>query len=821
MRMMHKTALLSAGLGLVLAASSFVHAAGPGTAGRTASASARAVGQTAPSSAASSPGAQRALIDSYCVTCHNQKAKVAGLTLDTMDVEHLGTGTDVWEKVVRKLRTGSMPPTGARRPDAATLAAFATSLETSLDRQAAAAPNPGRPIVHRLNRAEYTNVIRDLLALKVDGKTLLPTDTSGSGFDNIGDVLSISPALLERYLIAAQQISRLAVGDSKLPPVVETHRVPFSMLQEDRMSDELPFGSRGGTAFKHYFPSDGEYIVKVRMQRSAMSNGVRGEGRVNQVDVRLDGTRLQLFTIGGKAQAAGFFDQPKEIDQGLDIRVPVKAGERLVAVSFQRAASEMEGIGPSHLPTGSYGYAGGTGTSVTNGRIEMGVDFVEIVGPFESMRPRGTASRKRIFTCQPVSGNDEAACARRIVSTIARRAYRRSVTEAEIKTLLGFYDAERRQGGFEAGIQRAIERVLVSPDFLFRAESEPVGPHGPTYRVSDVELASRLSFFLWSSIPDDELLDTAVKGQLRSRPVLAQQVRRMLANEKSRALLDNFFGQWLFLRNISLVRPDPKAYPEFDENLRSAFRTETELFLRSQVRDDHSALDLLTANYTFVNERLAKFYGIPNIYGDRFRRVTYADDRRAGILGQAAILTTINSYANRTSPVKRGQWLLENLLGTPPPPPPANVPPFPENDGSSQPKSVRELMEQHRKNPVCATCHSKLDPLGFALENFNGIGKWRDTDSNVPIDASGMLSNGTPFKGPAEFRKALLENRESFLMTLTGKLMTYSLGRGVEYYDMPTIRKILRETAPHDYRWSSLIMSIVTSDPFQMRRSES
>ncbi len=766
--------------------------------------------------ATASPGAQRALIATYCVTCHNEKTRAGQLVLEGADVEHIGAGAEVWEKVVRKLRAGAMPPSGAPRPEAGRLDDLATWLEREIDREAALTPNPGRTVPHRLNRTEYANAVRDLLGLDVNAKALLPTDNSGFGFDNIGDVLSLSPALLERYLIAAQSISRLAVGDAAAPTVA-TYRIPFSMRQEDRMQEELPFGSRGGSAFRFYFPADGEYSFRIRMQRSAMSNGVRGDARLNQIDVRIDGKRVQTFSAGGIVQSAGFFDTPKEVDAGMDIRVPVKAGEHRVAVTFQRAAWEMEGVGPSHLPTASYGYANATNTHVTNGRIDMGVDMVEIAGPFGAAG-RSQSPNAHVFVCRPTQASDESVCARKIISTLARRAYRRPVTETDVTTLVEFFEAEQRVGGFDAGIRRVIERVLLSPHFLFRFEPDPANvPAGRSYPVSDVELASRLSFFLWSSIPDDELLDVASRGRLRSPGVLAQQVRRMLLDARSTALVDNFFGQWLFLRNIDLVRPDPKAYPEFDEDLRAAFRQETELFLESQLRDDRSALDLLTANYTFVNERLAGFYGIPDVHGERFRRVVYPDDRRAGILGQGAILTTINAYANRTSPVKRGQWLLENLLGTPPPPPPPNVPAFPENDGNNQPKSVRERMELHRRNPVCATCHKNMDPLGFALENFNAVGRWRTSDGGTAIDASGVLPNGRAFDGPADFRKALLENRSAILQTLTQKMLTYGVGRGAEYYDMPSIRRILRDASPADYRWSSLILGVVSSDAFQMR----
>ncbi|MBM3776753.1 MAG: DUF1592 domain-containing protein [Acidimicrobiia bacterium] len=780
-----------------------------------------AAGAQAGSQAASEP---RALVDQYCVVCHNErnKANAAGLSLAGLDLADAGTNGAVLETVVRRLRTGAMPPVGARRPEEARLSALAGWLEQNLDAHAAAHPDPGRPVARRLNRTEYTNAVRDLLGLEIDGRAMLPTDNSGHGFDNIGDVLTTSPALLERYLIAAQRISRLVVADSSVPPVAETHRVPFGMLQEARMSEDLPFGSRGGTAFTHYFPANGDYTIRIMMQRPSMNRGVRGEGRVNDVDLRIDGKRVQLFTIGGKAQRQGFYDQPEEIDQHLEVRVPIEAGEHLVSVSFQRANFRMEGLGPEHLPTTSTGYANSSHTGSANGRIEMGVDTVTITGPFDATAPATTASRERVFVCQPATAADEPACARAIASTLARRAYRRPVTDAEVSDLMEAFTAERAASGFDRGIRRVVERVLMSPNFLFRVESDPAGvTPGQPYPVSDLDLASRLSFFLWSSIPDDELLQLAADGKLRDPAVLDQQVRRMLTDERAQAIIDNFFGQWLFLRNVDLVRPDPKAFPEFDESLRTAFRTETELFLRSQIAENRSVLDLVTANYTFVNEQLAKHYDIPGVYGERFRRVEFTDTRRAGILGQGSLLT-VTSYANRTSPVKRGQWLLENLLGTPPPAPPANVPPFPETREGEAPRSVRARMEQHRQNPVCASCHSRIDPLGFALENFNGVGKWRDTDANAPVDASGNFPNGSKFSGPGEFRSALLEsNADAFLGTLTGKLLTFALGRGVEHTDMPAIRQILREARRDDYRWSSLVLAIVTSEPFQMRRAES
>jgi len=769
------------------------------------------------------PSEARVLLDKYCVTCHNARQKSAGLVLDknTVDVESLTARADVWEKVVRKLRAQSMPPAGMPRPEPALTERFVAWTEDTLDRAALAAPDPGRPQVHRLNRTEYTNAIRDLLAIEIDGRQLLPADNSGFGFDNIADVLTVSPGLLERYMLAAQKISRLAVGDATIRPVVQTYKVPFALLQEERMNEDLPFGSRGGMTVRHTFPTDGEYALRIRFQIPAMGGGVRGDGRDNAVDVWLDGEHVKRFQLDKQTGPGGQYQPSTKLMEGLEVRVAAKAGLHLVAVTFPQHTWAPEGVGPSRLPASSYGYAHAQNTSVGFGRIEMAVDAVDVVGPFGANAPARTASRDRIFLCRPASRSTEAACARRIVSTLARRAYRRPLAATELTSLLGFYTQGRAQGGFETGVQWAIERVLVSPEFLFRTEGEPVGARpGTAYRISDLELASRLSFFLWSSIPDDELLDIAAAGRLRTGGNLDRQVRRMLADPRSSAFVDNFFGQWLWLRNVSASTPDPKVFQEFDDNLRDAFRRETSMFLQSQVASDRPVVDLLTANYTFVNERLARHYGIPGVYGSHFRRVTYGDERRAGILGQGGLLM-VTSYAHRTSPVVRGKWLLENLLGTPPPPPPANVPPLPETDGKTEPKSVRERMEQHRKNPVCASCHSQLDPLGFALENFDGIGQWRTMDGNVRIDSSGQFPNGLKFSGPADFRNALVTNKNAFLTTAASKLLTYALGRGVEVPDMPAVRGILRQASAHEYRWSALVTAIVQSTPFQMRRSRS
>ena len=812
------------GLAVVLTATGSLLAAGPQAATPVTPAQ-----QVSPASDSASP--ERALVDRYCVGCHNERLKTADLMLDKADLGNVGSDAAIWEKVVRKLRAGRMPPKGRPRPDKGTNDAFVTRLVTELDNAAATAPNPGRLVPHRLNRAEYTNAIRDLLHLEIDGKAFVPADDAGFGFDNIGDVLTISPALLERYLIAAQRISRLAMGDPTIPPAIERYQTPYLTLRQgERMSEELPFGSRGGTVVRHTFPVDGEYIIRVRLERHALSIGhlVRGLDITNEIDVRIDGERVHMFTLGGDLpeDAAVYDNSPggrrdflKHADDTLDVRLPVKAGPRTIQVSFRKTNWEVEGVGPRTLPVVSWGFTAATETG-RDGRIHMGVDNIQIVGPYNGTRPEDTPTRRRIFVCYPTSVDQEAPCAETILSTLARRAYRRPVTEEDLGILLGFYEDGRRRGDFETGIQAALKRVLIDPEFLVRVENDPVDvPPATAYRISDLDLASRLSFFLWSSIPDDELLDLAIRGELSDPSVLQQQVQRMVADDRAGALLSNFFGQWLWVRNMENVAPNPKVFPDFDDNLREAFQRETELFLRSQFDEDRAVTDILTADYTFVNERLARHYGIPEVYGSHFRRVPLTDGKRAGLLGHGSILT-VTSYANRTSPVVRGKWVLENLLGTPPPPPPPIVPPFPEGEGASF-TSVRERMEQHRTNPVCAACHNDLDPLGFAFENFDAVGKWRDLDGTTPVDPSGAFPSGTPFAGPSDFRNALLEHSHLFVPNLIEKLMTYALGRGVEYYDMPAVRKITRDIASDDNRWSSLILSIVKSNPFQMRRSES
>jgi hypothetical protein len=728
-----------------------------------------------------------------------------------------------------------MPPAGMPRPDKATYDSFATYLETELDRAVVVNPNPGRTGVHRLNRAEYTNAIRDLLALEIDGGALLPPDESAYGFDNIAAVLSVSPLLLERYMAAASKISRRAIGDPDARPVFETYEIHKFLRQEDRMSEDLPFGSRGGIAFRHYFPLDGEYVIRISLQKEARER-IRGLHEQHQIDVRIDGERVTLFTIGSEdfGKPAPIFslgtllgDPEREkyerfADEALEVRFPAKPGTRLVGISFVNQFVIPEG--PLHYINGRPDYLPRLSLSdrIENRGGPPEVQTVAIGGPYDAKGLGETPSRRKVFVCRPVNNDDEAACAKKILSTLARRAYRRSVTEEDLEPLLNFYKAGQSDGGFEEGIRRALEAILVGPEFLFRIERDPVPQRGivpgTAYPVSDIELASRLSFFLWSSIPDDELLDVSERGKMRDPGVLEQQVRRMLRDPRSQALVSNFAAEWLSLRALAAAKPDQNVFSDFDENLRDAFRRETELFFENIMREDRSVLEFLDADYTFVNNRLAEHYQIPGVYGSHFRRVPVSDGKHGGLLGQGALLTA-TSYGNRTSPVTRGKWILENILGTPPPPPPPNVPALKDQGAGGKVLTMRERMEQHRANPACAVCHKLMDPLGFALENFDGIGKWRAVEGGTPIDSSGMLPNGTPFQGPAELRRVLLTQREGFVATLTEKLLTYALGRGPEHYDMPAVRKIMRGAAPSEYRWSFLILGIVQSTPFQMRRS--
>ena len=800
--------------------------------------------QSLVSPAESTASDARALLDRYCVTCHNERTRTAGLTLDTLDVSRVGEGAATWEHVVRRLRADAMPPAGRPRPDAATSRTFVSWLETELDRAAMARPDPGRPAIHRLNRVEYANAIRDLFDLEVDAHALLPADDEQHGFDNIAEVLSVSPTLIERYLAAAQRISQLVVGDLGLRPMAHTYPVHGGLNQDGAVSIDLPFGSRGGVAIEHNFPVDGEYILRISL-RAQEYGYVRGLGQPHPLDVWLDGARLSTFTVGrewapGQLPPMGYagkFDQVYDsnsfpvwenyalhADEGLEVRTTVTGGRHLVGISFDRRSVLPEGILPLPPDRSSYSY----------GQDEMqdgnpAVSGIQIIGPYNPSGAADLPSRSKLFVCDPTGGTaEEERCARTILSALARRAYRRPATEADVETLLAFYEDGRAEESFDAGIQAAVERVLVDPEFLFRIETDPPGvPSGTAYRISDLELASRLSFFLWSSIPDDELLDIATRGQLGNPAVLDQQIRRMLADSRSQALVENFAGQWLQLRKLQNAAPDTATYTAFDENLRDAMWQETHLFLENELRADRPLVNMLRANYTFANERLARHYGIPDVYGVHFRRVTYPDETRGGLLGHASILT-LTSYANRTSPVVRGVWLLDNLLGTPPSPPPPNVPSLPSAREDGAPRSVRERLEQHRANAVCASCHNTIDPLGFALEEYDAIGRWRTSndgatsfDTGIPIDASGTLIDGTEVHGLAGLRNVILSREDQFVETVTEKLLTYALGRTLEHYDMPVIRQISRQSAADDLTWSSLVSAIVKSPPFLMRRSES
>lgn len=761
--------------------------------------------QAAAQPAQDSAVAHRSTIDQYCVACHNDALLTAGLSLQDIDVGNLEENGALWEKVLRKLRNREMPPAGMPRPDPDTYNALVVYLESERNRLAEVDPNPGRTTLHRLNRTEYANAIRDLLALEIDSAEMLPADDIGYGFDNIGDVLTVSPLLLERYLSAAAKISRLAIGDTSLPVAYDTYEVPKGLVQLDRMTEDMPFGSRGGLTIRHHFPVDGEYEFSMLLAKGRYDQ-ILGLERDRQLDLRLDDRRLDLFTIEatriagmGVLGAAG-----QAADSHLQIRVPVKAGTRSVTATFLKDTVIPEGIQRGERESEFF----------------EGVGSLSIAGPYEIEGPGETASRERIFICQPEAASEQEACAEEIIAALARRAYRRPIIADDLPPMMQLYRDAAAEGGFETGIRMALQKILVSPEFIFRMEFDPADVEpGGAHAVSDLELASRLSFFLWSSIPDDELLRLAENNELSDPEILEQQTRRMMADPKSQSLVSNFTGQWLFLRNIARVQPDPVAFPNFDENLRQALQRETELLVESMVREDRSVVDILDSDYTYMNERLAEHYGVEGIYGSEFQRVNIEDDTRRGLLGQASILT-VTSYPNRTAPTIRGKWVLEQLLGTPPPPPPPNVPSL-ADDANTRVLTMRERMEQHRANPACAVCHKMMDPLGFALENFDGLGRWRETigEFDAPIDSSGILPDGTNFDGPLGLREVLLSKQDLFVETFTERLLTYALGRGVEHYDLPTVRKITREAADDDYRWSSIILGIVNSVPFQMRRA--
>ena len=771
-------------------------------------------------------GWQRAFLDRHCVACHNDRLRTAGLALDTHDVTRVAAAPDVWETVARKLRAGAMPPPPRPRPDAAAHDRFVGWLEAELDREAAAHPNPGRTeAFHRLNRTEYHHAVRDLLDLEIDVAELLPADGASYGFDNIAGVLGFSPALLERYLAAARKISRVAVGRPAPSATAEVFRLASDLPQDDWVAG-MPFGTRGGGAFRHVFPEDADYEFRVRLARNAGGN-LAVFDVPHTLEASLDGALVRTFTVGGPppdardgAEHRAWRDRQRTIDRGWRFRLPVKAGPRELRVTFvRRTAAYPETARQPYLRP----Y-----TSITGGdtRVQPYVGSVTVTGPFAAgggPPVEETPSRRRIFVCRPAAASDaaETACARRILSNLARRAWRRPVTPADLDAVFGFFDEGRREGGFEAGVEMALRWLLASPEFVLRVERDPAGvASGSDYAVSDLELASRLSFFLWSSIPDDELLDLAAARRLRDPRVLEEQARRMLADARARALVTSFASQWLHLRNVPAVVPDEDRFPDVGEGLRQAMRRETELFVESVFREDRNVLDLLTADYTFVNERLARHYGLPRVHGSHFRRVRLEHEARRGLLGHASILA-VTSYPNRTSPVLRGKWVLENLLGTPPAPPPPDVPALEETAAGGEALSVREATERHRANPVCASCHRLMDPPGFALEQFDAVGRFRArTAAGAPIDASGELPDGVRFDGAAGLRAALASRPERFVRTLAEKLMTYALGRGLEHYDAPAVRAVVRGAARDDYRFSSLVAGIVRSLPFRMRRAE-
>jgi len=807
-----------------------------------AAASVRPVAQTPAAPLQPAAAASAAVLQKYCATCHNGRLKSGGLVIDPADVARVESGAEQWEKVVRKLRAQSMPPPGAPRPDAATYDRVAAFLEAELDRAAAARPQLGKlPLAHRLSRTEYRNAVRDLLALEwlpreVGIEYLLPPDNISSGFDNIADLLFISPSHMERYLDAARKISRLAVGDPAMPVMVNIHRLDPEHPQDERV-DDLPFGTRGGIAVRSEFPVDGTYVIKVDVgaaqgheleilvdgepvARRALTGGRGGQavdappGQPDPsnpdptppsasrpaVPGRAAGPAAAAAAGGGRAGGRGAAPGP------LEFPLTLKAGPKLIGVTFvQRTDARDEAILRPRMRSR------GTQPAITS---------VTISGPYNATAGGDTPSRRRIFICRPASAADELPCARRILATLARRAYRRPITETDLRDLLPFYERGRSEGGFELGIQEALERLLVSAQFLFRIEREPgVAAAGVAHRISDIELASRLSFFIWSSIPDDELLDAAVAGQLKDPKVLERQVRRMLADPRAESLVTNFAAQWLFLRDTNAKQPDSILFADFDETLRAAMLRETELFIGSVFFENRSVLDLLRANYTFLNERLARHYGVPNIKGSYFRRVTFPEgSARGGLLGQGSVLT-ITSYSTRTSPVLRGKWVLENLLSAAPPPPPPDVPSLRTEAAPGKTLTLREAMTQHRAAPACAACHARMDPIGFALENFDAIGRWRERDGQQPIDATGVFPEGTKFEGVAGLKRELLRRPERFVSTVVERLLMYALGRNLQYYDAPTVRAVMREAAPADYTLASLVLGIVKSRPFQMREA--
>ena len=749
----------------------------------------------------------RTLIDQYCVTCHNQKTNTAGLALDKFDPAHVDQNPEVWEKVVRKLRAGMMPPQGMPRPNAETYEALTAALENELDRVAAVKSKLPVPGVHRMNRTEYANALRELLGLDIDPAAFLPADDTSYGFDNVVSGLQISPALVEGYVAAASKLSRLALG-RETAPSRKTYYAREDYSQEEQV-EGLSFGTRGGLLAHHYFPADGEYIVSWVPVRNTVGTLYGGDAENEQLELTMDGVRIKLYQIGKDIPLTANVQAERN-----EIRVPVKAGLHTIGLAF---------IANTYIPhlflNRSYRRSILDDNPIEGIMQTPQISQLTIQGPTNGMPAGETPNRKKILTCKPASSAQELTCARTILTTIARKAYRRPLTNADIETLTSFYRNGSQKGGFEQGIESGLQFILAHPEFVFRTENAPAAVKpGEAYRISDLELASRLSFFLWSNIPDDELVNVASQGKLKDPKVLEQQVRRMLADPRSQEFVKNFAGQWLGLRTLQSNTPEGTIYPDFDDNLRQAMRTETEMFFESIMREDRSIFELLTADYTFVNGRLAAHYGIPNVYGTQFRRVTLKGDLdvRRGLLGKGSV-QLVTSNSDRTSPVLRGKWVLENILGTHPPDPPPNVPPLKPNP-TAGPQTMRQRMEEHRANPACASCHRMMDPIGFSLENFDGTGKWRTSEAGLKLDASGRLVDGSAIDGIVSLRENLLRYSPQFARTVTEKMLTYGLGRGVEYEDMPVVRSILREAAKNNYRFSSVVLEIVRSTPFQMNR---
>ena len=754
------------------------------------------------------PQAARVVIDRYCLSCHMDGMKTAGLSLQAATAKTPETNPELWEKVVTKLSHRHMPPIGVPRPDEKTYDAAIASLTGALDRAAAARLNAGRTgTFRRLNRVEYHNAIRDILAVDYNVSSLLPNDETSHGFDNV-TVENLTPTLLERYLSAAQKISRLAIGSPVRTPGSDVILIPPDLTQEEHIGG-LPFGTRGGTSIPYHFPVNGKYELQVRLSRDR-NERVEGLDIAHRVELTVDGVRVGLFTVNPTSRGVDH----QNVDRDLNVKLALTAGPHQIGVAFPRKTSAL-------LETERQPYQAHFNMD-RHPRIQPALYSITVIGPYEASGAGDSPSRRRIFTCQPSKPAEEDGCATTILSNLLRRAYRRPVTAADLQMPLKFYRDGKAEGRFENGIEMALRALLVNPQFLFRIEKDPPGaPPKSAYRVGDVELASRLSFFLWSTIPDDTLLDLASRGKLNDPAILEQQVRRMLADSRADALVGNFATQWLYLRNLASTTPDPRLFPDFDENLRAAMQKETELFFESILREDRNVLDLLRANYTFLNERLARHYGIPNVYGSRFRRVELADQRaRGGLLSQASILT-VTSYSTRTSPVIRGKWILSNILGTPPAPPPPAVPLLKDAGPAVAGKtlSMRERVAEHRANPACAGCHNLMDPVGFAFENYDAVGRWRSTDGGVPVDASGMMPDGSKFVNADELRQAMLRRPELFVSTLTEKLLIYALGRGVEPFDAPAVRQIVRDAGRKDFQFSSLILGIVNSTPFAMRNS--